>query len=1291
MQRAGSIILLIVLALSLIVAPTPAVLAEKPNITPNQVTSDLNLTKGGGWFRAMPYYLTVYGDYIDEWGAVSIYRYPVSQFMGGYFFWSPSISPYDADGAVWIYSYAYETYTYAVFIFFDNYAISNGPTVDVVTDITSAPYNETYDVAYWVAVGYDIYAEYLNTSGIPVFYSGVYGELTDGNFFYGPVGPGYFDFDLNTARALFGGDTNVYGIALTSLAVANGVIYTSGFFVYNGTDAVYMAPILVLFNATTLSLINVTVFDMASYANGTFIPWRTIVNNGYLYIVGYREKAYDWTGWNKILDYIVIYKIRLVNATWPEPLASIGIQAFTGGYVGYPTHMIPYSSMYSWIGYMDKLDAVLAPDNETLYIAGQAVDKTGSWSAMVAAVNVTNNTLIWRNLIGSDTGVDFASGIDYIVDYKGDSYLVVTGSLNYTVSENLTGFNVFYALLNASSGDLKYLFVVGGNGVDLGFDLGQVVYYSPEGPVIRPYYTALTTNSTDFWLRNVTDLYNAGTLNTTSLPPKTKVFPKIDIATYSFNLNIKPAKGKSIDIVKIDEKDKKISISAYQPGNMLGGLLQPALPPATTLIVTHEPERAILWNDTTKYVLINITAQLLDNWTGNPVSGEEIWLYVSGPGINWSRNDTKITDATGTVQFQFNATQPGTYNFEVLYPGTAYYFRAFEFFQIFLSPYRTIAELYTNATSIYTLFEKPVKLSGRVYIKNGTRLVPFNHTTVIIDVYMTPWLSYLFFGDTSHTGWLWDQGFYIPDMVLRTNDTGGFEIVLTTDTLMGYTMYTNRSDLPINSPSYLFRAVVLANETIVTPENTSNTVQVFVNPTPTRIEIVSAPTNGTSIRVDTSFNVTARWIWSHDGFVTTHPVVNGTMLVTYNALDAGVTFSALGVTNASGEITFTVTTEFLGRLSLEFESYYNLQMYFIFTDAYTHLNYTVVPRGINVSVIMPPDSLLSIDNYKITVSVVDNETGEPKPDVAVWVFINGTAYGPFTTDETGTVTIVHIFPDNGFIKPGPMNLTVLVNGTANVSNVFVKKYDVTVGGRTEKIVNVAKTPTYLVVTYPSLVNATGDYQVRVRLLAKNSSGFWFEFTGATISVSTNYGFSDTVASGGTLTVAGTPDAGNYTLTISYPGSTYLVGNTTSYTVEAKWYTSVVINPADITVTEINSTHVKVVMKATVYRYYFNESAWKPMPGVTVKFFYVGSLVYFAQNTTDANGVAYGIGIVPRGEPTAFGAEATAPTIQPSSNEVSITQLPTPSLMAVVPLPELPVLPMLLLAAILLFIVLKKRK
>ena len=1291
MRKLTPLILLLVITLSLITPISPAIAGNiGGNLTPKQVTNDLNLTKAGGWYREFPFNT----QYIDEWGFDAIYRYPVSQFMGGYFTWDSAITDpygigdntwYASDGFLTIYSYGFDAYTSLVEVFFDNYSIAPAPydfTFDVVTDIVTAPYNETYDAAYWVAMGYDYGAE-LVTGGIPVFYSGVYAALTDGDFLVGDVGPGYFDFDLPTARALFGGDNNVTGIALTTLTVADGLAYTGGFYVYNDTanNATDMPPIIVVFNATDLSLVSANIYPSAMWINSTFLPSRMIYYNGSIYMIGYREEYY--AGYGKLLDYILIYQI---NAT-PSNLTIehlYAIPAFTGGYIGSLPKFIPFLNEYP-ISFFQKLDAVL--DNETgiLYIAATGFDQNGDVSAYIVAFNITSGSIVWRNLIGADNSVDFAGGIDLVTDYKGGKYIVVNGALNYTVSENLTGYNVFYALLDADTGNLEYLYVVGGKGADLGFDLGQIVYYSPEGPVIRPYYTALTTNSTDFWIRDVTSLYNSGVLNTTGIGTvKFKAAPITPSTTMKLSARVKPA-GHSMVVKRLGDEGKQVSITSHQPGYMAGGLLQPALPPATTLIVTHEPERAILWNETTTYVLINITARLLDNWTGNPISGEEVWLYVSGPNITYHRNATAVTNDTGYAVFQYNATQPGTYTFEVMFPGTAFHFRAFEFFQIFLSSYRTIVELYTNATSIYTLFERPAKLSGIVYIKNGTRLVPFNHTTVIIDVYLTPLLSYLFFGDYDHTGWLWDQGFYIPEMVLRTNDTGGFEFVLTNTTIIGSVMYSYRSDILENQPSYLFRAVVLANETVVTPENTSNTVQVYVEPTPTRIEVINAPANGTTIRAGNVFNVTVRWVWSHDGFVTVHPIAGEPVAMIYDAKDAGIQTLSVEVTDANGYATFTVSSDTLGTLCLNFTNYYT---YYTLADALTVLEYTVAPAGINVTVTLPPSNILTIDDYKVIVHVVDNETGEPKPDVAVWVFINGTAT-LLTTDLTGTAVYTHDFPADSWIKPGLLNITVVVNGTVYVGGALVKTYNVTIGERTEASINVAKTPTYIYVTAPTLVNATQDYQITPYLIAYNSTGYGFSFTGVTLGVTTDYGVSTTATTGSAVTIPGTPDAGNYTLTLSWAGNTYLAPNTTSITIQAKWLTRLTI--LSITAEAINNSYAKVTMQAKVERYYFNETTWKPMPGVTVKFYYVGSIGVFATNTTDANGVATGTGVVPRHNIQAFGASALSPAIQPSSSEKPISALPGDVILAVLPAPEPPILPIILLAAILLFIIVKKRK
>ncbi len=1298
-MEASKILYSIVLTALVLLNTLPLVAQATPQFHPTQITEDKELTAAGGWTRDTPAW--GYPEYFNETGSTRIYRYLGIQIIGSYGLWF-DLGYGGIDAFLELYNYGYEAWTGSILVYFDNYS-PYGVTFDLVTDITVAPYNATHDAIYWTAIGRD-YSSLV--TGIDTFHTGIYGYVTDGDFFVEDLG--YYDINLSLARAMFGDDPNVFGIALTTLSYYNGYLYASGFYVYNDTTALTVNETLIVmvFNAT-----NITAGPVAAYTypleyyaeyGESWRPVKSFIVDETLVLVGYH---YYRSGDYELLDNIFV---TTINATTLDHIGTALIPAYTGGYVVPTLKPAPYTIEYGYgLGYYDYMDAVIYDD--ILYIAGYGADSNGDYAAMVIAYNLTAGSVVWRDNIGNTSTTtyipDFATGIDIVKDYKNNTHVVVEGTMYYDVSENISGYNIFYAVYNASTGELEYIYAVGGTGVDMGFDLAQIVYYSPEGPVIRPYYTAIASNSETLYLRNITSDYTAGTINPSSLTVK-----RIDKPVKAMELKTGlPTAGKSL-ATSIEERlgGKKLFGIDRISGGMWGSLLQPALPPATDLEVVYEPSETYIWEEDTKYVLINITAHFTENWTGDPLVGEEVWLYVAGPGIDWHRNQTGTTNATGYVEFQFNATQPGIYTFEVIFPGTVYHYRAFETFTVTLAKYKVIVDIYVNTTYTYTYFETPINITTKLTLINetdGIQYQPLADQEVIIDIYFDEFLSYLFFGDTAHTGWLWDQGLVFTSLVGVTDENGVCTWILEDENnALSTLMYWY-------AHNYTIRIVYQGNSTLATPQNFSGNVTIEADYTPTRVTLLDVPSTAYT---GETYNITLKLEWSHDGFTTTHPLGNVTVYLMYNAtLAGGSVYYYVGTTNASGMVTYPVS--FLDVGTVKVMGMYLGNLTFDASNS-TEYSITVEKTPVRLTVIQEPATTMNTtDKTEIVVKVERTFDNAPITNAAIFVYFNETYVGFIYTDSTGTASL-EISPDVfGYIPPaGPFNLTLYFNGSSvqivGGTPVFSHGvYNVTAGNVTTRIINMVKAPSEIVVftSIPDELNYTQTYTFYVGVLVYNSTGPYAWLYNTTVSLVVN---GTTVATGRTIYYAGGPyvailsysipsathpDPGTYEFTFSYGGAAGVQASTETYVVEVKWKTRIDVLPDQFSAEKINDTHARVTIVAKLERWNATAGAWEPYPGVTVEFYYVGSLVLLGTNTTDSSGIARYTGIVERGAPTGGFAAGVPET---GDNYESTDYLPPAEIsgedkldLDIVPTPELPLLPAILLLAVVLGLLLRRRK
>ncbi len=1352
----------IILAIILAILPTLGPAASAAPITPTQTTTDLELTKGGGWTEYVDGILYWFVDnvywngasnYIYDTGTSRIYRYVGTQYIGGYFAWHPYLSLGGAGGAtdayIAAYSYGFESYTSILTIFFDGYSVDN-LTYDMVTDITVA--NTTGVVTgvdtmlYATAIGFD--NESWNIS-VPIFHSGIYEiDVSDNDFFsFAGLGPGYYDIDLATARAIFGGDTNVYGIALTTVAWNGTYPFAAGFFVYNYSGYIMEWPIVFRFDANVSNGFNAANYDLITTAYFStyhypeaWRPVRSFIYNGSLWIVGYHYiKTTNETidPFNYRLIHYFVAKINLSTLSFD---AYYLIPAASGSYVVPALMMFPYTHVFALAGandpaFWDNMGIYFDDRDATLYIAAYGADANGDYAARIIAYNLTGGTTKWSLNIGNTSTttyiVDFATGIDLTHDTWGNEYLVATGSLTYAKTDNFTGLNAFYAVID-KSGNVEYIMMVGGNATDIAADLAHITanisYGGTPKYVIRPFYTALVSNSEVFYICNVTEDYPT-VLGPASTVSTSVSHVKADLKIYSVPGAVKP------EIKPIDTP----ILTPLQYTYMHGALLQPGLPPATDIEVTYEPADGFyLWKSTTKYVLINITAVLTENWTGAPLSGVEVTLALYNRTINdYVIIDTQTTNSTGGVFFQYNATEPGWYTFEVIFFGTVFHYRAFEFFTIQLAQYWVNITLVDYPQWVYTLYDDYldyVNITVKLELVNMTSgspvVTPLANQTVILDIYIDPFVQAIMssdFGYTPPLGWLYDNGVYFTSHVATTNDTGYAVISLNmTHTVAGYLLYWY-------SHNYTFRIVYPGNETLRYPENMTDPFIIESRLTPTQIQLVSPSPVPTEVEVGEELNFTILLVYSHDGFTTTHPLPGAyvRMYLYMEYLDgSNETFYIEGLTGANGNISYVFNAPAAGNMTVwfEFSALLNDVWYinnigtdpmyrYLFDDSFLG-NYTlnVTPIKVNVTVVQTPPSTASVIDIldeRFVIRVVRSDTGEPVEYAVIWFYVGDTiVYGYTNANGYVNVTVYDIlytanisrwgglFLGGGVInasklpEAGILNITWVFNGTKLIPSVpptfdYYAFQAVTGGGVHETLMNLKKANVTLeFFNVPPLFNVTQTYTIGVRAYAE---GYLLADLPVTVTLD-GTPVSVTTGATGEATVTFRFDTpGNKTIEASFGGSGSLNANSTSIEVPAKWWITVDLLENLFTATPINDTHALITMYAKVTGHNFTDNSEVPLAGVPVTFYYIASIHILGTNTTGSDGVATFTGTVPREGVQGFGAQVgETATTQSGSDEIGVLSLPGDVLQVITPAPEPPVLPLLLLLAALL-LALRKRK
>ncbi len=1353
----------IILAILLAIAPTLAPVSAAP-ITGNQLTSDLELTKGGGWYESVNGILSwfldaVYGsgasDYMYDTGTSRIYRYVGTQYIGGYFAWDPGLD-WGTDAYITTYSYAFNSYWSIITIFFDGYS-RQGETFDMVTDITVANTTGLFPgvdtMLYATAIGFDNESWTNNT---PIFHSGIYMfDITDNDILNVPdsFGDGYFDISLDVARAMFGGDENVSGIALTTVAWNGTNPLAAGFFVYNYSGYIMEWPIVFKFGVNVTAGYEAANFDMPVLYTGYSEAWRPVrsfVYNGSLWLVGYHYVKLVNETVNPAYYLLTHYFIAEVNMSDLSFTHYYLIPATTGTSFVSALMLFPYTNIFYLAGendprFWDNMGVYFDEDTATLYIAGYGADASGNYTARIVAFNLTSGAAIWGVNIGnsSSTSINFATGIDLTYDSWGNEYLVATGSIDYEKTGNFTGLNVFYAVLDKATGDLEYLMMVGGNATDIAADLAHItanITYYDAGTdsyvskyVIRPFYTALVSNSETFYIRNVTADYEAGTLSPASLSSNRPVHKA------RLDLKIRHVPGA------VKHEKKLVSTPTVTPLQylvMYGALLQPGLPPATDITVSYEPADGFyLWRSSTEYVLLNISAVLTENWTGEPLSGVEVALALYNYTLHeYVIVDTQVTNSTGGVFFQYNATEPGWYNFEVIFFGTVFHYRAFEFFTIQLAQYWINISIVDYPSWVYTLYDDyldSVNITVKLELVNmtsGTPVVtPLANQSVILDMYIDPFVQAIIFNDFGATlplGWLYDNGIYLTPHIVRTNSSGYATFALNrSNSVAGYLLYWYSHD-------YNFRIVYPGNSTLKYPENITDSFTISSNLTPTRITLLTPSPVPSSVEVGTELNFTVKIEYSHDGFTTTHPVPGAYMrlYIFMEKLDGTeTTFYVENLSDADGYASFVFSAPAAGNATIwiEFNALVSDSwwitnigsdpMYRYLFEDYTLGNYTieVTPIAVNVTAIQAPPtsaSVIDILDERFVISVVKNDTGDPVQYAVIWFYVNGELAAGIYTDENGLVNVTvydllylsnstrwgglflasNIINASKLPEEGTLNITWVFNGTKYIPSVpptldYYGFTAVTGGGSHEYLITLTKADVTLeFYNVPALFNVTQAYTIGVRALAE---GYLLADLPVTVDIA-GTPVSVTTGAAGTATTPSfrfdTP--GNKTITASFAGSTSLNTASTSIEVPAKWWTKTDILEDLTKVVSYNDTHVTITLYARVTGHNFTSGTDVPLAGVPVDFYYIGSLVYLGSNTTGSDGITSFTGTVPRGgEVKGFRANAgETDTTQSSGDEISILSLPGDVLTRLAPAPEPPVLPLLLLLAALL-IALRKRK
>ena len=1285
----------------------------------------------GGWrttFNAS--LLEDYGVTVLDAGFTEAERLAGALYMGGY---ATALLVYGGqyywytDAVVFPYSFAEgynkftEEFLWLGFDAFSDYYI----TYDTVTDLLAVDtVNVTGSASLYVAAAGLDYASYLED--YPVFYGGVFMYPVDYDGLF--QGSGVSDtYNVSRIQELFG-DANIVGVAFTSLAYAwspSPALYAAGFICYNESGDIYEYPFLFRYD----NPFNVSqgpgsamIYRLPYYYPRAWRPYRVLVENNTVYMIGilyaktgglslyYPEGLFVLSVNASTLSYI---DSALLPVRSDLSLGATGPALFTRPYTRYwgtPTSLYDFGSEggfgegYSLPAYMDDIGVAVLGDklliagygyeNDTLdYIGIAYLIDTGGWSPSPSSWSIERFITI-----GSATGntsVDFAAAAELFVDDAGNSYAVIGGALNLSVDENLSRLNSFYLVLGLDTGETLYAYLVGGNSTDMVYDIGEIDESIPEGVVVRPYYSAMVSDSPSIYVSNITDLYVSGA-----------IAPLLETRPHSYRGPVDligggverhpPAPGVVLDKKRLAMGLEK-SVEAHQSpyGGVWAYLLQPGLPPSTDMTVYYEPAGPVMWSSTPGYVLVNITAVLIDNVTGEPLAGAPVKLFVSPPGSgSYTLYATGYTGSDGVVAFQYNATVPGAYFFEIIYLGTALHGRAFQVIRIDLPNYRSLLSLSIEPPVTYTLYEDEPMLYANLSFLNlsgAGNLFTLGGQLVFLELYIDDYIA-------SRTGLAEDTWYTVA--ASYTNSSG--IAVFSLPRGLFYYYYAH---------NYTFRVHYYGNDTVATPENTSLPAVLDIEPTPTRLVLVEPPIISGDRNVTDTEEITVMLVWSHDGFATVYPVAGAEVDFYYLPENqTGVIYVA--DTNATGYALVNITYTAAANTSINIVFYGNETF---LGDTLGPYNVSVYPLRTLLQVVEEPaTAIYSLEQTRLSVRVVRADNYEPVENAVIYAYANNTYLGYALTDADGSFTLEIPYHVTGLNvsetlidaaripAPGPLNITLVFNGTLGeiVGTGFGPivlfregALNVVEGEVTTRVIDVLPTP------------------VAVRIIggSANVSGstiYIHATEPATLQVAVVYGphyiynvdiqvylndtlvASEPVAPHGTVAYATVtitaPSAAYYELRASFPGAPGLQQYTMLADMYARWDTMVLLNRSGVRVLASGYENVIVYLEATAFYFNYTSGAWRPLANATVDFYYNASIHYIASNTTGADGNTWIIAEVPRG---IKGFTVTIPstaTTDPSSDTAALEELSLPRdtyYLLATPAPEPPILPLLLLAAI----------
>ena len=719
---------------------------------------------------------------------------------------------------------------------------------------------------------------------------------------------------------------------------------------------------------------------------------------------------------------------------------------------------------------------------------------------------------------------------------------------------------------------------------------------------------------------------------------------------------------------------------------------------ATTITLVSTPSSGIVGSE------IAVEAVLRDE-RGRPIAGETVMLY-RWSGSEWVYVAENTTGSDGGVVVKWSESAASTYTYKLVYMGRDYVYNASESQNFTVTVEAQGVELNLTASPTTQFAGENVTLTARL-VSNGT---PVEGETIVFQAKIDDTWETIGSAVTGPDGYAfinatrWVSGTvyyraYYPGSTTYSEAYSG-EIAVTYEPrpvslsaefprdmdvydieVFNITLVDGLNGTPIRNA--VVSVALYGPDALIFPGSTGGDgvahIGVMVSTEGVYTVTFAYGGNATyqgvnayyydalTVHASTIINVTGpSTVYVGDVFTLTIHLVSetnrsiGGALLGVRIYNGSVLVDSFNVTtNSTGYA--SITYSFAGAASYVFSITYNGTEIYYGSSA----NYTVTAnrRPVNVeelspsTITAPPGS-----SVEIAIRVVDALTDSPVSGAEVRVYVDDVYVATIYTNSTGYAVYGYD------VEEGSHTIRLLVTGRVGAYIVY-EEYS------SEFTVNGALYGTSIeAYTLPGRV-AVGEPFAIVAVLTSGGvpvGGETIEFY-IVSGGETLVGTAVTNASGvAVLSGLLLGEPGNYTYHIVYPGSATYQASDTYIVVEAKYTAFIQLNTSYVV---IDDTSIMVTLRA---RLLVNG---RPVSNATIYFYKKGSWILLGTNTTDADGVATYSYIEDltrlTGTTLTYRADYPGNASTYSSTEIETLALP-PELL---PTPEPPITPLMLLASL----------